>query len=101
MSAAEVLVPIPKLVRDEDDRDNYEIIDGVRVELPPMSADSSVLASRLARVLSNHGIDKNLGEAHPEILFKLPLPKDRNRRPDVAFVPYGRWARNRPIPATN
>lgn len=101
MNAAEVLPPMPKLVRDEFDRDNYEIVDGVRVELPPMSADSSVLAFRLARVMSNHGIERDVGEAYTEILFKLPLPKDRNRRPDVAFVPYSRWAKNRPLPATN
>lgn len=29
------------------------------------------------------------------------MDKDRNRRPDVAFVPYSRWSRNRPIPDTN
>src|SRR5262249_28860318 len=89
MSAAEVLTPVPKLVRDDlDNGDNYEIIDGQRVELPPMSADSQALASRLVRHLSNHGITENFGEAYTEILFKLPLPKDRNRKPDAAFVPY-------------
>ncbi len=36
MSTAEVLTPLPKIVRDEFDKDNYEIIDGVRVELPPI-----------------------------------------------------------------
>lgn len=85
---------------DELDHDRYEIIDGVRRELPPMSAESSVLAARLARRLSNHGIERDVGEAYPEVLFRLPLPVDRNRRPDVAFVPYARWAKDRPIPAT-
>jgi len=102
MSAAEVLTPMPKLVRDDlDNGDHYEIIDGVKVELPPTSADSSVLAARLARLVSNHGVEKGLGEAYPEILFKLPLPKDRNRKPDLAFVPYSQWPRDRPLPSTN
>jgi hypothetical protein len=33
---------------DLGSKDLYEIIDGVKVEIPPMSAHSSVLASRLA-----------------------------------------------------
>ena len=101
MSTAEVLTPIPRLVRDEFDHDNYEIIDGQRVEMPPMSADSQGLASRLVRHMSNFGVERDLGEAYGETLFKLPLKEDRNRKPDVAFVPYSRWAKNRPLPATN
>ena len=102
MSAAEVLNPMPKLVRDDlDNGEHYEIIDGVKVELPPMSVDSQALASRLLRHLSNFGVTKDIGEAYAEVLFKLPLPKDRNRKPDVAFVPYSRWAKNQPFPVTN
>jgi Uma2 family endonuclease len=84
-----------------DDAERYEIIDGVKVEMPPMSAHSSVLGARLARLLGNFGVDHGLGEAYPEILFKLPLDRDRNRRPDVAFVPYSRWTKDRPIPDVN
>src|SRR5207248_11543481 len=42
--------------------------------------------------------------AHPigwplsEMLFRLPLHGSRNRRPDVAFVSFERWPKNRPIP---
>ncbi|MBX9623925.1 MAG: Uma2 family endonuclease [Gemmataceae bacterium] len=102
MSAAEVLTPMPRLAdRDPADRDHYEVIDGVPVELPPMSTDSQVLASRLVRHLGNHGADHDLGEAVSETLFKLPLPVDRNRRPDVAFVPYSRAPRNARLPSTS
>jgi Uma2 family endonuclease len=91
-----------RVVSDEYDfRENFEIIDGVRVEIPPMSADSQALASDLACYLTIHGIEQNLGKAYTEILFRLPLKRDRNRKPDVAFVPYSRWAKNRPIPSTN
>jgi len=101
MNTAEVLTPLPKLVDDLGNGDNYEIIDGVKVEMPPMSADSQVLASRLSRHLSNFGVAKDLGEACTEVLFKLPLAKDRNRKPDVAFVAYLRWPKGKPIPSTN
>src|SRR5262249_27698763 len=89
MSTAELLTPLPKLV--SDDFEHYEIIDGIEVEMPPMSADSTIFASRLSHKLHYFGVERNLGEAHTEALFKLPLPQDRNRRPDVAFVPYSRW----------
>ena len=75
MSTADVLP-----LGDLDTRDRYEIVDGERVEMPPMSAKSSVVAARLARVVSNFGVEHDLGEAYPEVLFKLPLPVDRNRR---------------------
>src|SRR5947207_6344348 len=101
MSTAETLTPMPRLVREFDDNERYEIVDGARVEMPPMSADSSVLAVRLTRLLSNFGVEQKMGEAYNEVLFKLPLPIDRNRRPDTAFVPYSRWAKNRPLPPTN
>jgi Uma2 family endonuclease len=101
MSTAEALTPLPTVVRDEFDHDRYEVVDGVEVELPPMSADSQMLAFRLARHLSNFGIAQNIGEACTEVLFKLPLPVDRNRRPDAAFVSYSRWPKDKPIPTTN
>jgi Uma2 family endonuclease len=81
--------------------ERYEIIDGEFVELSPKSADSQGFAFRLARHLSNFGIDRDVGEAFTEILVKLPLPVDRNRRPDAIFVPYDRWPKNKPLPDTN
>lgn len=86
---------------DPYDLDNFEIIDGEKVEVPPMSADSQVIGSRLVYHLSRFGIDRDLGEAHCETLFKLPLEEDRNRKPDVAFVPYSRWPKDRRPPSTN
>jgi Uma2 family endonuclease len=66
-----------------------------------MSVDSQVVASRLARFLSNEGVSKGVGEAYTEILFRLPLKQERNRKPDVAFVSYARWPKYRPLPETN
>jgi len=102
MNTAEVLTPMPKLVPEElDNDDHYEIIDGVKVEMPPMSADSQDLAAKLVYHLSAYGRERNTGRACVEMLFKLPLPIDRNRKPDVAFVPFSRWPRHQPLPSTN
>ncbi|MCE9566917.1 MAG: Uma2 family endonuclease [Planctomycetes bacterium] len=102
MNTAEVLTPLPTLVRDDlENSDNYEIIDGVKVEMPPMSVDSQIIGFRIARHMSNFGITKDIGEACTEVLFKLPLAKDRNRKPDVAFVSYTRWPKYQAFPTTN
>lgn len=85
---------------DPADKDRYEIINGVKVGLPPMSADSSGMGGDLTVALTNYGLAHNLGKAYPEMLTKLPLVEDRNRRPDVMFVPFSRWARGRPLPST-
>ena len=102
MNAAEVLTPLPRVVRDEPGGDDlYEIIDGVRVEMSPMSSRSTAVAVDIARLLSNYGLANNLGKAYTEMLLRLPLSRDRNRRPDVAFVPFTRWPRGKPEPDTN
>jgi Uma2 family endonuclease len=41
---------------------------------------------------------KDVGQAVTEVLFHLPLPKERDRRPDAAFVNFQRWAKGRPMP---
>jgi Uma2 family endonuclease len=64
----------------------FEIIDGKQVELPPMSILASRVTSHLIRILGHYLHGNPIGEALMETLFHLPLPVDRNRRPDVAFV---------------
>lgn len=90
--AASVL-PAPDL-----DEPLYEVINGLRVEMPPMSAYSSKIASRLVRWAGAFADPLGLGEVVGEVLFRLPLNPDRNRRPDMAFVSAGRWPLNRPMP---
>jgi Uma2 family endonuclease len=102
VSTAEVLQPILRTVPDEfDNRDRYEIIDGVRVEMPPMSADSTGIAADLEYALTASGLANNSGKAYSDMLIRLPLPVDRQRRPDVIFVPFSRWAKGTPLPRTN
>jgi Uma2 family endonuclease len=91
--------PAPALL-PEDDR--YEIVDGKRVELPPMSAYASVVASRLHLHLGAWVLGRDLGAAVQETLFQFPAPVSRNRRPDVAFVSYQRWPKGQAMaPAEN
>jgi Uma2 family endonuclease len=73
-----------------------EVINGQRVELPPMSAFAARIASRLFRRLTIFLEANDLGELVAEVLFHLPLAIDRNRRPDVAFVSYQRSPKEQP-----
>jgi Uma2 family endonuclease len=76
----------------------YEIIDGQVVELPPMSIYAAFLAFRISSIVDAFARANNLGIALAEGLFRLPLPRSRNRRPDGAYVSYRRWAKGRPLP---
>jgi Uma2 family endonuclease len=102
--AATVLLDYPDAaVRPEEeplDDDSYEIVDGQRIEVAPMSAYAGKIASRLVRKLGAVADDQQLGEVVGEVLFRLPLTQDsgRNRKPDVAFVSSRRWPPDRPQP---
>jgi Uma2 family endonuclease len=91
--------PTSTIVTVGDD-ELYEIIEGKRVTTPPMGVFAVWTAFRLARFLSIFAEEK-LGRAIMEALFHLPAPINRDRRPDVAFVFYERWAKDRPISATD
>jgi Uma2 family endonuclease len=73
----------------------FEVIDGQRVELSPMGASESWLASYLTTVINAYAM-KHIGRATCETLFDLLI--GRQRRPDVAFVRYDRWPWRQPIP---
>ncbi len=83
------------------DADLYEVIDGQRVALPPMGILAVWVASQIHLFLGSYGLTKKAGRALCEALFHLPLVRPRDRRPDVAFVTYQRWPKNRPIPPTD
>ena len=99
MSTATIQGPtfVPSFVADDE---FYEIIDGQRVGKAPMGVFSVWIASQLHEHLAFFARTHNLGRAITEALFHLPAPINRDRRPDVAFVSYERWAKDRPLPAT-
>ena len=77
----------------------YEVIDGRVVEKP-----SGVYEIWLAKVigdqLNRQVKESSLGRVVFEMIFDLRATIDRERRPDVAFVSFERWARNRQVPQT-
>jgi Uma2 family endonuclease len=76
----------------------YEVVDGQVVELAPGAYEI-----RIATILTMHfetfAIQHQLGRAVQEMLFDLTTVQ-RKRRPDVAFVSYDRWPRQRRVPRT-
>ncbi|MGO9597484.1 MAG: Uma2 family endonuclease [Isosphaeraceae bacterium] len=77
----------------------YEVVDDTIRELPAMGAREGYLASTLSRILGNFTWNNGLGHVVTEVLFLLVRARNLQRRPDVAFVSFGRWARERPVPA--
>ncbi len=63
----------------------------------------SVNATLVTTALSGHLFNqtKASGRIATEGLFRLPLPVDRNRRPDIAFVSFDRWPQDRPTGTEN
>ena len=74
-----------------EDIECYEVIDGVRLEREPIGAFETVLASWLCFLINGFAAGKKLGLAVNEVLVALNASRDLKRRPDVAFVSYGRW----------
>lgn len=67
----------------------YEVVNGQRVELPPMGAYETLIASALLCYLHPFCHKRKLGRAVNEMLFDLARI-GQQRRPDVAFVSYKR-----------
>jgi Uma2 family endonuclease len=79
----------------------YEIVNGQYVELPPMSTSAAVIASRLVIRLGGFAESRQLGQVVAQPLFPMAPGTKTRRRPDVAFVSYTRWAKDRPLPHTD
>jgi Uma2 family endonuclease len=97
MNGVAQLEPIGSTFSSEDEP-LFEIINGQRVELPPMSAYATLIATILGSELYLFGKVHGLGKAAVETLFHLNLPSNRDRRPDVAFVSFERWPKGQPQP---
>ncbi|MGB2609025.1 MAG: hypothetical protein WBC80_08615, partial [Isosphaeraceae bacterium] len=97
-SQASVTQPTTSWLEPADDI-LYEIVDQQIRELPRMGAREVHLASTLSRILSSFAWNNKLGHVESEMLFLLDRAKNLQRRPDLAFVYYERWAHDRAIPA--
>ena len=87
-------------VADIDHDVLYEVVNGQRVEPPPMGVFDTFLANVLSYHLYGFASSGGLGRTVMEMLFRLAPLGNVERRPDVAFVSYHRWPRNRPVPRT-
>jgi Uma2 family endonuclease len=75
----------------------YEVIDG-RVVEKTMGAYECWLASVIFGALDPHNTANPIGRVVQEMIFDLRPYVERERRPDVAFVSFARWARTQGIP---
>lgn len=99
MSTAIIQPTVPtQPIADIGDDELFEVIDGQRVRTPPMGVFAVWIASEIHSYLAQFGRTHNLGRSITEALFHLPAPVNRDRRPDVAFVAFERWAKDRPLP---
>lgn len=76
----------------------YEVVDGLRVELSPMSAYAHLIALRLFFELSKYLEQNPVGIALHETLLVLDKEKRLQRRPDVAVLGVDRWDLTREFP---
>lgn len=100
MGSPSLLASVHENVLAVQDEPLYEIVHGQRVDVPPMSAYTTWLASRLHGRLYPYVEDKGLGTSVAEMLFVLDAEHNLRRRPDVAFVSAARWPLDRALPGT-
>ncbi len=63
-----------------------------------MSAYAGRVSFRIAKMIGQFADANQLGEVIHEEIFKLSLDRDRNRRPDAAFVSFERLAEGQGMP---
>jgi Uma2 family endonuclease len=68
----------------------YETVNGHRRGILPMGAYAGLVASILVGCLNEFALKNKLGLAVVEVLFRLRADPKLERRPDVAFVSYGK-----------
>ncbi len=97
---AESMTPVPPptaLAPTIPDDMLYEVVDGQVVE-KTMGAFETGIASLLVEILGPFARKNRLGRFFGEMLFRIDLSQDLQRRPDVAFVSHARWPYNRRVP---
>jgi Uma2 family endonuclease len=77
---------------------HYEVVDGQFVETPWLRAFESVIASDLQSRIGLFAMENKLGRVTTETLFVVDAIRNLQRRPDVAYVSFGRWSRNLRVP---
>jgi Uma2 family endonuclease len=77
--------------------DHYEVVHGKIEEKPAMGVFESLIATELLGWLHRWPGLMDHGRMASETLFVLDAAKDLKYRPYLAFVSFGRWARNQTL----
>ncbi len=72
----------------------YEVVDGQVLE-KTMGVLATAIASLLFEILGPFARTNRLGQLFSEMLFRIDIGQDLQRRPDLAFVSHARWPCNR------
>jgi Uma2 family endonuclease len=95
MQAGKRLVTAEELL---DFSEDYELIEGKLVQVPPANAQHGSVSNRLAFYLTAHALNPRMGEVFSQDTgFILQRNPDTVRAPDVAFVAQERL--QKPLPA--
>ncbi len=92
--------PTSTATPSDSDEPLYEVVNGEKVELPPMGIFCNVIASRIDRKMASFVDEHRLGTVVTEALLILDREANLRRRPDVAFVAADRWPLDREVPET-
>lgn len=98
MHAIATVEPAAAAVGPTKEEPLYEVVNGQKVELPPMSIYAAWIASRLQSRIGPFAETHGLGTVVTEGLFILDPIKNLRRRPNVAFVSAANWPLDRPLP---
>jgi len=101
MSATATLDPEAITASFPENETSYEIVKGRRVEKPPMGTFQVLIAAALDQLLGSFVRANRLGRVAPEMLFRINPAGSPQRCPDVAFVSYARWPRDRKVDSRN
>jgi Uma2 family endonuclease len=94
--AAMIVAPASLTEPRSDNKDHYEVVNGRRLETPRMGSYESTLANDLAYYIHEHFARLGrLGRVVIEMLFRIDVATDLQRRPDLAYVSYERWPRGK------
>jgi Uma2 family endonuclease len=95
MATATTEQPVLSPPSPPGDDEHFEVVDGRRVETPRMGTFETDVANELNGHLWQFARTNGLGKTAVEMLFRIDVARNLQRRPDVAFVSYQRWPRGR------
>ena len=91
MATLTALEPADVESTTHDPDDQYEVVNGLIVEEPPLAAIGYWIASRLVRGIILHDSSGELGGVCVGAPFILERSPRLRRRPDIAYVSAERW----------